>query len=422
MVANGQTVAAADEQTVRTFSLVLQICGLTDRFRVAKKRDTELQTSDGLTLTGPNTICRYLVSCDPSKKDVLLGKTASEAALVADWLSFRNETDCSGEQQLAKVNEHLTSRVYLCGHHLTLADLVVYGALHRPVANFPTAQANRFCNIVRYVDFLQHTVDREHIFPPIAVTKIPFKAPGPITQPVKEDRSKAAAPPSSGSQGPASATSKAPGASKEASSAAPPPAADQATKPAPAAAKAATKKGSDKGPAKAAASDAEAAVDVLDLRVGKILSIDRHPNAESLYVEQIDLGEDQPRQVVSGLVKFVPIEQMQDRRVVVVANLKPAKMRDVVSSGMVLCASNAAHDAVTPLLPPEGAAIGERVAFEGHNANDGRPEQLNPKKKIFEKIALHLKTGADGIARYKDVPFQTTGGPVTATIAEGTIS
>ena len=42
-----------------------------------------------------------------------------------------------------------------------------------------------------------------------------------------------------------------------------------------------------------------------------------------------------PVQVVSGLVKFVPIEQMQNRLVIVVANMKPAKMRDVVSSGMV---------------------------------------------------------------------------------------
>ena len=42
-------------------------------------------------------------------------------------------------------------------------------------------------------------------------------------------------------------------------------------------------------------------------------------------------------QVVSGLVKFVPVEQMQNRRVVVVTNLKPAKMRDVMSYGMVRC-------------------------------------------------------------------------------------
>ena len=40
-------------------------------------------------------------------------------------------------------------------------------------------------------------------------------------------------------------------------------------------------------------------------------------------------------QVVSGLVKFVPLEKMHDRRVVVVCNLKPAKMRDVMSYGMV---------------------------------------------------------------------------------------
>lgn len=50
-------------------------------------------------------------------------------------------------------------------------------------------------------------------------------------------------------------------------------------------------------------------------------------------------GEEQPRTVVSGLVNFVPIEEMQDRLVVVLCNLKPAKMRGIESSGMVLCAS-----------------------------------------------------------------------------------
>lgn len=61
----------------------------------------------------------------------------------------------------------------------------------------------------------------------------------------------------------------------------------------------------------------------------------RHPNADSLYLEEIDLGEEAPRQVVSGLVKFVPEERMRGRRVAVVCNLKPAKMRDVMSHGMV---------------------------------------------------------------------------------------
>jgi len=70
--------------------------------------------------------------------------------------------------------------------------------------------------------------------------------------------------------------------------------------------------------------------------VGLITEVGRHPNADALYVEQIDLGEPSgPRQVISGLVKFVPEEAMRGRRVVVACNLKAAKMRDVMSYGMV---------------------------------------------------------------------------------------
>lgn len=77
----------------------------------------------------------------------------------------------------------------------------------------------------------------------------------------------------------------------------------------------------------------------LDIRVGKIVEISRHPDADSLYVEKIDVGEEKPRTVVSGLVNFIPIEEMQNRLVVVLCNLKPAKMRGIESQGMVLCAS-----------------------------------------------------------------------------------
>ena len=145
-------------------------------------------------------------------------------------------------------------------------------------------------------------------------------------------------------------------------------------------------------PAAGASADSGPSVDVLDLRVGVITKIGPHPNADSLYVEEIDVGEEQPRQVVSGLRKFVTEEKMINRKVVVVCNLKPAKMRDVMSYGMVLCASNDDHTAVDPIDPPQGAVIGERVMFEGFSA---APEtQLNPKKKIFEKIAPFLVTDA----------------------------
>lgn len=78
----------------------------------------------------------------------------------------------------------------------------------------------------------------------------------------------------------------------------------------------------------------------LDIRVGKIIEVSKHSDADSLYVEKIDLGEATgPRTIVSGLVNYVPLEQMKDRMVVVLANLKPANLRGVQSHGMVLCAS-----------------------------------------------------------------------------------
>lgn len=81
------------------------------------------------------------------------------------------------------------------------------------------------------------------------------------------------------------------------------------------------------------------------------------------HVSQVDVGEAEPRTIVSGLVQFVPLEEMQQRKVVVLCNLKPRNMRGIKSHGMLLCASNAAHDAVEPLEPPAAAAVGERVWF-----------------------------------------------------------
>ena len=49
----------------------------------------------------------------------------------------------------------------------------------------------------------------------------------------------------------------------------------------------------------------------LDIRVGLITKAQKHPDADSLYVEEIDVGEAQPRTVVSGLVNYIPLQEMQ---------------------------------------------------------------------------------------------------------------
>ncbi|XP_059061231.1 tyrosine--tRNA ligase, cytoplasmic [Achroia grisella] len=129
----------------------------------------------------------------------------------------------------------------------------------------------------------------------------------------------------------------------------------------------------------------------LDIRVGQIVEVSRHPDADALYVEKIDLGEGAPRTIVSGLVNFVPIEEMQNRSVAVLCNLKPAKMRGIESRGMVLCASIDEPKQVEPILVPEGSKPGDRIVVEGYET--GEPDDvLNPKKKIWEKLQADLKT------------------------------
>ncbi|KJH48433.1 methionine--tRNA ligase, partial [Dictyocaulus viviparus] len=148
---------------------------------------------------------------------------------------------------------------------------------------------------------------------------------------------------------------------------------------------------------------ADDSIDVgrLDLRVGRILSCERHPDADTLYVEQIDVGEPAPRTVVSGLVNHVPLEQMQNRLVVVLCNLKPAKMRGVESRGMVMCAS--CPEKVEILEVDQFAKPGTPITCPPY---PHRPDvQLNPKKKIWESVAQELKMSKEGYAVWRNSPL-----------------
>lgn len=80
--------------------------------------------------------------------------------------------------------------------------------------------------------------------------------------------------------------------------------------------------------------------DKLDLRVGRVVSCEHHPNADKLYVLQVDLGEDKPRQIVSGLASSYTPGQVIGKNIVVIANLKPHVFRGVESRGMLLAGKN----------------------------------------------------------------------------------
>ncbi|XP_044177813.1 tyrosine--tRNA ligase, cytoplasmic-like [Acropora millepora] len=165
----------------------------------------------------------------------------------------------------------------------------------------------------------------------------------------------------------------------------------------------------------------------LDLKVGKILSAKKHPDADSLYLEEIDVGEEKPRTVVSGLADYVPLEELEGRLVVVICNLKPVKMRGILSQAMLLAASITGSEGkrqVTPLCPPADCKPGDRVVVKGyeHEIAGAPDEQLNPKKKIFETLQTDLLTNEDGVAEYKGCPMVTSAGQITAPLKNAQIS
>lgn len=151
----------------------------------------------------------------------------------------------------------------------------------------------------------------------------------------------------------------------------------------------------------------------LDIRVGKIVAVSKHPDADALYVEKIDLGEPEPRTVVSGLVQYVTEEVLLNKKVVVLCNLKAAKMRGIESSGMVLCASveDGTSKKLELLEPPDDSDPGDRIFVE--NYENGSPDSvLNPKKKIWEKLQVNLKTSSSCEAEWQGNVLCTNKGKV----------
>merc|ERR1719353_2789621 len=85
----------------------------------------------------------------------------------------------------------------------------------------------------------------------------------------------------------------------------------------------------------------KASFSLLDVRVGKIVEAWPHPDSDKLWCERIDVGEDAPREIASGLRAYYPEkEELEGRSVIVVCNLKAAKLAGFASNGMVLCASS----------------------------------------------------------------------------------
>ena len=108
----------------------------------------------------------------------------------------------------------------------------------------------------------------------------------------------------------------------------------------------------------------------VELKVGEIKSISPHPSADLLYVEQIDCGEEKPRTIVSGLVKYYSPEALMGKKVIIVTNLAPARLRGVESQGMLLAVEKSKQ---LEVIEVEFANPGAEVLME--DETDRQPAQ-----------------------------------------------
>eukprot|EP00808_Paulinella_micropora_P004923 g50969.t1 len=162
----------------------------------------------------------------------------------------------------------------------------------------------------------------------------------------------------------------------------------------------------------------------LDIRVGQIVEAAKHPNADTMYVEKIDIGEEEPRTVCSGVYGRIPHEQFEGARVLVVTNLKPSNLRNVTSYGMVLCASSEDKGLVELVSPPEDAPVGSRVFLEGDQeevANWPAEAEVNGKNKksAWARAAPALAVDKEGVMRFEGKVVRTFQGPIRAPTLRG---
>ena len=78
----------------------------------------------------------------------------------------------------------------------------------------------------------------------------------------------------------------------------------------------------------------------LDIRAGTVTEVADHPDAEKHYILKVDVGEEEPRTVVTNIKSFYPPERMMGRKLLIIANLKPANFRGVKSFGMLMAAED----------------------------------------------------------------------------------
>ena len=130
----------------------------------------------------------------------------------------------------------------------------------------------------------------------------------------------------------------------------------------------------------------------LDVRAGTVIDVQDHPDAEKLYVLKVDLGEEEPRQLVTNIKSYFSKEDMLNKPLLVISNLKPANFRGVKSYGMLMAADDEPMGGDHLLLVrPSGPFVNGAKVNSGLENSSSRIDI-----KHFEKVTIKVAKVVDG--------------------------
>lgn len=331
-------------------------------------KQAELEDS-GTSFSGFDEILRHVRSTLPSE----LSCPEKE---VNAWIEkISKVSDVIPESFMEQLDSHLIQRTFMVGRHVTLVDFIVFGFVYEYIKTMPVSNRFSLPSLCRWFDYLQNKfIPNDGMFSLVEfildVPKIAIVKGNAVDDSIKKAKEE----------------------------------------------KKAKKAKERKEKAKI---EAVSEIAKLDIRVGRVVDASIHPTRDDLFIELIDVGEEKPRPVVTGLAPFISLESFKNRLVAIVCNLEPAEIHGEQSNGLVLCASNEDHSQVEPLAVPEGSKIGESI--ECPNVKSDVEAVVNAKKwrKIWKKLST---TESDlPIVVFDDKPLQTHCGPLTARISKAVV-
>ena len=132
----------------------------------------------------------------------------------------------------------------------------------------------------------------------------------------------------------------------------------------------------------------------LDLRVAKVLDVKDHPNADTLYLLHIDFGKLGKRVIVAGMKNHYTKDEIKNKNIVVVVNLKPAVIRGIKSNGMLLAATD--KKGVCSLLNPGESTPGSEILIKGLSKQAVAELEFDDFKKVNMTIDNNQKAIYNG--------------------------